>query len=242
MASCASSDSRPPRVSDDHRRLGFVLLLGEQRLLRHHQVDSHPFDVAQGGERALQFAFECALVIYLLREVRSRPVGGIKKFEAHARAARQACRRRLEPRGIELIVGHQQAAAIGRDLVRNIFRRQLRPQRLRILRPQAGIERHIFRLAQQRHEYPQCSRDQHHPGRHPQALGEAQPFQKLLQPGKDIFERLRFVVGHRFACHTEKLLLKWNAAYADLPSELHVFLSYMSFRTKYLQNCMREIS
>ena len=108
---------------EDDRGFGVVLLFGEQRFLRHDQVHADGFDFAQSGQSAFQFAFEGALVIHFFGEVGSGPVGGVEQFKAHARAARQAGGSGFETAGVEFVLGYQQAAAIGRDLVAECFSR-----------------------------------------------------------------------------------------------------------------------
>ncbi len=172
----------------------------------------HRFDFTQSLQGAFQFAFQRPLIVHFFGKVRSRPVGRIEEFEAQAGIAGQSLRRRLQTAGIELVGGHQQAAAVRRKLVRDIFRRQTAAQRLRIFRLQAGVQGYVLGLSNQPDEPPE--REPYQDG----ATGE-QPF-AALGSARAAVVRPGSPPAQRFGCfHALLPATRWAA-----------------------QNCMREIS
>ncbi len=88
MACCASRDSVPPRVFTMTAAFDYVFLLAEQRFARQHQMDAHRLDFVQGLQRALEFAFERALVVHFFAEVRCPPSSGVSNSSKPRRALR----------------------------------------------------------------------------------------------------------------------------------------------------------
>jgi hypothetical protein len=174
---------------EDDGGLGIVLLLGEQRFLRHDQVHAHGFDFAQSGERAFEFAFEGALVVHFFGEVGPRPVGGVEQFKTHACAARQAGGGGFETAGVEFVFGDEQAGAVGRDLVGNILGGEMASQALRFFRAQAGVQGDILRLSQQRDEDPKGRAHQQRAASQQHTLVQGQPLKELLQALGDVVAR-----------------------------------------------------
>ncbi len=101
----------------------FVLLLAEQRLARQHQVDAHRLDFVQGLQRAFKFAFEGALVVNLLTEVRSRPIRRVEEFEAESGVARQPLRGGFKAGGVEFVGGNEDTGAVRGNFVGDILGR-----------------------------------------------------------------------------------------------------------------------
>ena len=151
------------------------------------------------GQRPFQFAFEGALVVHFFGEVGAGPVGGVEQLKTEARAAGQAGGRGLETAGIELVVGNQKAAAVRGDLMRNVFRGQPTGQSLGLFGAQTGIQRHVLRLSEQRHEHPDRRPHQHRARGQQKPLVQSQPFEELLQAVQYVVRRWS-AVGHGAVC------------------------------------------
>ncbi len=183
---------------EDDCGFGFVLLLSEQRLLGHHQMNPHRFHFAQCSQGSLQFAFKGALVVHFFGEVRAGPVGCVKQFKSQTGAARKARRRSLETSRVLLFLGDLQGA-IGGDLMRNIFASQAHGEGLCLFGPQPGIQGHVSRLSEKSNEDPYRPCDEHNPAGEQQTLVQAECLEELAQALENVFDRFGAVGGHVFS-------------------------------------------
>ncbi len=96
--------SAAPQLHHD-RCFGHALAVAEKRIVRQHQMHPHRFDIAQRLNRALEFAFERALIIHLLGKIAARPVRLVEKLEPQAPGLRHAFRSQVQARLIQLSAG-----------------------------------------------------------------------------------------------------------------------------------------
>ncbi len=100
----------------DNRSLGRPLLFSKQRVVRHHQVDPRRFHVAQGAHRVLQFALQRTLIIDLLIELRTDPVGLVEDFKTQPPALDSSLGGRGQPRLVQLRCRNANAGSISRHV------------------------------------------------------------------------------------------------------------------------------
>ncbi len=111
-----------------HRRGRNLTIAQKAGVLRQRQVNSGADHRRQRLDRARQFAFQAALVVQLLLELRQSEFLRLEYFETDHRSLGQALRGELQTGFMHLLGRHQDRAAIG-IVVRNVHLGQLRDDR-----------------------------------------------------------------------------------------------------------------
>ena len=112
IASASPSASGAMAQLQHHRGLGRTLLVAKQRVVRQHQMHTRRLNIGERAHRVLQFAFESALIIHLLVELRSDPVGLVEELKAQAAALDAALGRGRQTRLVQLRGGNQNRGAV----------------------------------------------------------------------------------------------------------------------------------
>jgi hypothetical protein len=137
---------RAARLQVEQDRGGRVLLVAhEHRGLGQRQMHARRADGGQRLDRIGQFAFQRALVIDLLDELRGAQLLVLEQFEADVAGARQALRRQLQADAVDLVGRHQDRAAAFRKLVFDPHLVQRGGDRAAILVGRVGEQHLVFR-------------------------------------------------------------------------------------------------
>ncbi len=156
---------------EHHRGLGRPLLVAKQRIVRQHQMHARRFDVGERADGVFELAFQRALIVHLLVELRSHPVRLVEDLKAQPPALHAALGRGRQARLVQLRGRNQDARAIGRGLKRNLRLGQNLPHLARIVRVQirhtACASRGAARTRSARRSAPTSSSARN---RHPAAL------------------------------------------------------------------------
>src|ERR1700733_12316544 len=180
----------------NHRSLGEVLTVEENRIGGHDEVHPRALNIIQRLNCPLQFAFQRALIGHFFVKLSLAPGHLVKELESHASAVRLALFRSLHAGGVQFIRRNADRLSIGTELMRNILGRELRRQRLCV----RGLQILKERLVVGRAEQPRKKREEQHCG--------SSPAQKecLLCSGATCPKTLRLIGDVCHAWHWESIL------------------------------------
>ena len=178
---CVSCESRPERNFENDRRFGWTLPVQKHGIRGHDKVDARTFDISERLNRTLQLAFQSALVVHFLVELGLPPVEFVEQLKSQSTAVRHPVRSDFHATRIKFVTRHVDTFAIRRNLVSDIFCRQLRAQSLSIGWLHARHQRNIVRCGDQMRKGSQDPNRQHHGASQQQSLLTSESDDKIGQ-------------------------------------------------------------